>query len=122
MGVSRERLMPSNVRAEVLPGRGLAQHQERAILNLGVYGLAALVCGMSPIAACAVLFGWAALKLRKRSIAANRPVARIGGPVLQSTALIMLIFGAALFALAMAPDLPRYSTPILVETLPPLSG
>ena len=114
--------MSSTARAKALPPLGLASHEDRAVLNLAVYGFAALVCGVSPVAACAVLLGWAAIKLRKSALTEGRPVARLGGSTVQTLILTALLLGAGLSALAMAPELPRYSSPIVIEVLPPVAG
>lgn len=106
--------------ARLLP-RATSKSHADAGLNLAVYGGAALLCGVSAPAACAVLLGWTLWRMRARARAAGDRVLSLGGPFARTAGASVLILGALGFAVVMAPDLPVYSSPILTEVLPPLA-
>ena len=118
--------------ARLLP-RATSKSHADAGLNLAVYGGAALLCGVSAPAACAVLLGWTLWRMRARARAAGDRVLSFGGPFARTAGVsvligaflfgigMLLILGALGFAVVMAPDLPVYSSPILTEVLPPLA-
>ena len=121
-GVLSERLnrIMNRAIAKALPRQPL-QSRADAGLNLSIYGGAAILCGISAPAACLLLLGWAALRMRARARAAGRPVLSFGGPLVRLAGVSALILGALGAAVLLAPDLPVYSAPIMTEVLPPMA-
>ncbi|MDU8942709.1 hypothetical protein [Ovoidimarina sediminis] len=107
--------------ARFLP-RMTSESRADAGLNLAVYGAAAIVCGISPPGACAMLLGWALWRKRRAARETGARVLSVGGPVFQGLGLSLLVVAAMIFAVLMAPELPAYSSPILTEVLPPIGG
>ncbi len=108
----------------VAEGPGAAARRARADagLNLAVYGFAAMVTGVSAVAACVVLFGWAAWRKRSAARRAGAATLNLGGPLLRMSLWACLVLTAAGAAVLSAPEMPSYSSPITVEVLPPPVG